>query len=98
MSARVELREFGAPELLIDGVPTPRPRIGKSYELMAFLASRRKPQASREELLAALFGGRTDQSARSYLRQAVHQLREALPGQLTIVSHAGSICSRAPRA
>ena len=60
VSARVELREFGAPELLIDGVPTPRPRIGKSYELMAFLASRRKPQASREELLAALFGGRTD--------------------------------------
>ena len=82
--------------LLIDGVPTHRPRIGKSYELMAFLASRRKPQASREELLAALFGGRTDQSSRSYLRQAVHQLREALAGQLTIVSHAGSISLEDP--
>jgi DNA-binding SARP family transcriptional activator len=96
LSARVELREFGVPELLIDRVPAPRPRIAKSYELMAFLASRRKPQASREELLSALFGGRTDQSARSYLRQAVHQLRETLAGQLTIVSHAGSISLPGP--
>jgi DNA-binding SARP family transcriptional activator len=63
---------------------------------MAFLASRRKPQASRDELLAALFGGRTDQSARSYLRQAVHQLREALSGELEIVSQGGSVSLEGP--
>ncbi|MGZ4304353.1 MAG: BTAD domain-containing putative transcriptional regulator [Solirubrobacteraceae bacterium] len=96
LSARVELREFGAPEILIDGVAAPRCRIGKSYELMAFLASRRKPQASREELLAALFGGRTDHSARSYLRQAVHQLREALSGHLEIVSQGGTVSLDGP--
>jgi DNA-binding SARP family transcriptional activator len=96
LSTRVELREFGAPEILLDGVAAPRCRIGKSYELMAFLASRRKPHASREELLAALFGGRTDQSARSYLRQAVHQLREALAGHLEIVSRGGTVSLDGP--
>jgi DNA-binding SARP family transcriptional activator len=96
LSARVELREFGRPEILVDGVPAPRPRIAKAFELLAFLASRRKPQASRDELLAALFGGRTDQSARSYLRQAVHQLREALSGVITIVSHGASVSLEGP--
>jgi DNA-binding SARP family transcriptional activator len=91
LSARVELREFGPPALMIDGVPARRPRIAKSFELLAFLTSRRRPRASREELLGALFGGRTDGSARSYLRQAVHQLREVLPPEVQIVSDPGSV-------
>jgi DNA-binding SARP family transcriptional activator len=84
--ARVELVEFGEPAILVDGAPAPRPRIAKSYELLAFLSSRDPPESSREELLMALFDGRSDDSARAYLRQAVHQLREVLPDEVRIVS------------
>lgn len=86
-AARVELREFGEPSILVDGVPVSRPRIGKSYELLAFLSARTRPEASRDELLTALFGGRSDSSARSYLRQAVHHLREVLPDEVRIDSN-----------
>jgi DNA-binding SARP family transcriptional activator len=85
--ARVELREFGEPSILVDGAATPRPRIAKSYELLAFLTARSTPAASRDELLMGLFGGRTDSSARSYLRQAVHHLREVLPDEVHLESN-----------
>jgi LuxR family maltose regulon positive regulatory protein len=85
-SARVELVEFGELAIHVDGVPALRPRIVKSYELLAFLISRDRPGASREELLEALFDGRRDDSARAYLRQAIHQLREVLPREVRIVS------------
>jgi ATP/maltotriose-dependent transcriptional regulator MalT/DNA-binding SARP family transcriptional activator len=84
--ARVELIEFGTPAIVVDGEPTPRPRIAKSYELLAFLLSQTGHAAGRDELLSALFDGRSDESARAYLRQAVHQLREVLPAQLRLVS------------
>jgi DNA-binding SARP family transcriptional activator len=74
----VELREFGARMLLVNGSEA-RPRIGKAYELLAFLATRSPARASRSELLDALFGGRADKSARAYLRQATHWLRQLLP-------------------
>jgi LuxR family maltose regulon positive regulatory protein len=90
-SAQVELREFGEPALLVDGVPAPRPRIAKSYELLAYLTGRAPKEASRDELLTALFGGRTDDSARSYLRQAMHQLREILPEEVRLVSDASGV-------
>jgi DNA-binding SARP family transcriptional activator len=86
LAVHVELREFGAPAILVDGVPAPRPRIAKSYELLAFLLARERAAAGREELLSALFDGRTDDSARAYLRQALHQLREVLPGEVHLVS------------
>jgi DNA-binding SARP family transcriptional activator len=82
----VELVEFGTPAILVDGEPAPRPRIAKSYELLAFLLCRDRATAGREELLSALFDGRSDDSARAYLRQAVHQLREVLPGEVRLVS------------
>jgi DNA-binding SARP family transcriptional activator len=85
--ARVELREFGEPAILVDGAPVPRPRIGKSYELLALLVARSTPTASRDELLTALFAGRSDKSARSYLRQAVHHLREVLPDEVRLDSN-----------
>ena len=47
----------------VDGVPTPRPRIAKSYELLAFLISCPSHEASREALLEVLFDGRSDDSA-----------------------------------
>jgi DNA-binding SARP family transcriptional activator len=85
-SAQVELREFGEPAILVNGVAAPRPRIAKSYELLAYLTSRPRTEASRDELLTALFDGRSDDSARSYLRQAIHQLREVLPDDVRLVS------------
>ncbi|WP_028064050.1 BTAD domain-containing putative transcriptional regulator [Solirubrobacter soli] len=72
------LIEFGRCGLLVDGEEQ-RPRIAKSYELLAYLATRRPPwRAEREALLDALFEGRADDAARAYLRQAVRWLRHAL--------------------
>jgi DNA-binding SARP family transcriptional activator len=90
-SARVELREFGEPAILVDGVAVARPRIAKSYELLAYLARGARPAATRDELLSVLFDGRTDDSARSYLRQAVHQLREVLPDEVRLASDASGV-------
>ncbi|GAB3349830.1 BTAD domain-containing putative transcriptional regulator [Modestobacter lapidis] len=72
------LAEFGRTELTVDGRVV-KPRIAKSLTLLAYLAAAPGHRATREELLAALFGGRNDDSARAYLRQAVHRLREVLP-------------------
>jgi DNA-binding SARP family transcriptional activator len=74
----LQLAEFGRTELTVDGRSV-RPRIAKSLTLLAYLATRPEYQATRDQLLEALFDGRNDDSARAYLRQAVHRLRESLP-------------------
>lgn len=74
----VSLSEFGQLTITVDGREA-RPRITKSALLLAYLASAPGHAAEREELLGALFDGRGDESARAYLRQAAHRLREALP-------------------
>jgi two-component SAPR family response regulator len=74
----VELREFGARLLLVDGEEQ-RPRIGKAIELLALLATRQPDAVARDELLEALFDGVDTASTRSYLRQATHWLRQSLP-------------------
>ncbi len=74
----VRVREFGGLSMTVDGLPV-KPRIAKSVALMAYLASLSAPEASREDLMTVLFEGRDDDSARSYLRQVVHRLREVLP-------------------
>jgi DNA-binding SARP family transcriptional activator len=56
-----------------------RPRIAKSVALLAYLSCAPGHRAERSELLDALFDGRADDSARAYLRQAIHRLREVLP-------------------
>ena len=72
------LVEFGRCALLVDGQEQ-RPRIAKSYELLAYLATTRPAwQADRDTLLDALFDGRADDAARAYLRQAVRWLRHVL--------------------
>ena len=81
----VVLEEFGPPAIVVAGEPT-RPRIVKSYELLAYLALRHPMPVTREELLDALFEGRADESARAYLRQAAHQLRQVLPGDDAVVT------------
>ena len=75
---RIELQEFGEVRLLVDGQEV-RPRIAKSSELLAHLVDRPGRKARRIDLLDALFDGRDDTAARTYLRQAILHLREALP-------------------
>lgn len=74
----IVLSEFGRIVLSVDGQDV-KPRIAKSLALLAYLASVPSHQASREDLLLALFDGQSDESSRAYLRQAAHRLREALP-------------------
>ena len=83
----LELEEFGRRALAVNGTVV-RPRIAKAYEVAAYLASRPDQSASRDDLLDALFDGRADASARAYLRQAFHRLREVLPAgvELTVES------------
>jgi DNA-binding SARP family transcriptional activator len=85
VDASIQLKEFGGCTILVAGEPV-RPRIAKSYELLAYLTAQPQPQASREELLDALFEGRTDESARAYLRQAVRWLRHVLPADCVEVA------------
>jgi DNA-binding SARP family transcriptional activator len=87
--ASVALLEFGARTILVDGQEV-RPRIHKAYELLALLATRQPDPVPRDELLGALFGASNTDSSRSYLRQAVHWLRNALPEGGVIVE-AGSV-------
>ncbi|MBV8216929.1 MAG: winged helix-turn-helix domain-containing protein, partial [Solirubrobacterales bacterium] len=74
----ITFHDLGRPVLQVGGGQR-RPRIAKSYELLAYLLTARGAAARRDQLLDALFGGRADESARAYLRQAVHQLRTVLP-------------------
>lgn len=75
----VEVREFGRTSMLINGEEA-SPRLGKSYELLAYLAAQ-GGGASRDELLDALFSGRADDSAQSYLRQLIRDVRRLLPAE-----------------
>jgi DNA-binding SARP family transcriptional activator len=74
----IELVEFGRRSIVVAGSEV-KPRITKSYELLAYLAAAPERGGAREELLQALFGDRRDDATRSYLRQTVHRLREVLP-------------------
>ena len=74
---RVHVREFGTPAIVADGREE-HPKLTRSVEVLAYLAER-GGRATRPELLDDLFDGRADDSARSYLRQALRGLREALP-------------------
>jgi hypothetical protein len=70
---RAHVREFGAPAILVDGHVV-RPKLTRSVEVLAYLAAH-AGRATKGELLDELFGGRADDSARSYLRQALNRLR-----------------------
>lgn len=74
----VRVSEFGELTMTVDGQPA-KPRIAKSVALLAYLATTPTPEATREDLMTVLFEGREVDSARSYLRQVVHRLREVLP-------------------
>ena len=76
--ARACVLEFGEPLIVIDGERV-QPKLTKSVELLAYLAAQPNQAATKNEVLQSLFEGRTDDSARSYLRQALNRLRQALP-------------------
>ena len=86
--AAVRFRDFGERSIEVDGTMR-RPKIGKSYELLAYLTL--NGEASREDLLDALFDGRTDDSARAYLRQAIQALRESLPDGALVAAQGGPV-------
>jgi len=86
----VELLEFGRCAIVVDGVPV-RPRIAKSSELLAYLTTRPGLRAARDELLDALFDGRTDPSTRAYLRQAIRWLRHVLGTPHAVVAENGDV-------
>ncbi|MFI9610538.1 BTAD domain-containing putative transcriptional regulator [Streptomyces sp. NPDC052023] len=81
IAPRLVLEEFGEPTLTVDGKVV-QPRLTKSVELLSYLLGTPDRRATRDELLGALFGGRNDAASRSYLRQALFRLRQALPADL----------------
>jgi DNA-binding SARP family transcriptional activator len=86
----VELHEFGRSAIVVDGTVM-RPRIAKTYELLAYLTTRPGLRAERSELLDALFDGRADPSTRAYLRQAIRWLREVLGSPDAVIAEDGEI-------
>jgi len=77
--ALVHLAEFGRRVITVGGEDV-KPRLNKTYELLAYLVAHRGREASREELLDALFDGRRDDSTRAHLRQAMQGVRQVLSG------------------
>jgi DNA-binding SARP family transcriptional activator len=86
LGTSISLSEFGQPAMAINDRLV-RPRIGKCYELLAYLAAHRDAPTDREQLLDALFDGRADETARTYLRQAVHHLRKVLPSDEALATY-----------
>lgn len=80
---RVHVREFGVPTIVVDGVEV-QTKLTKSIEILAYLAVNRR-RVTKVQLLDDLFDGRADDSARSYLRQALSRLRDALPDDAPLV-------------
>jgi DNA-binding SARP family transcriptional activator len=84
----IRLHDFGKPALDIDDRRV-HPRITKSYELVGLLTSTPRHALSRAEVLTALFPHRPPRTAATYLRQAVHCLRQVLGDPATLrTSHA----------
>jgi DNA-binding SARP family transcriptional activator len=84
----VRFRDLGERSIAVDGEPR-QPKISKGYELLAYLLTH--GESSREDLLGALFGGRADESARAYLRQAINALRDCLPDDALITPPGGPV-------
>ncbi len=90
LAGSVHLVEFGRVAIIVNGSEV-QPRLKKSYELLAYLANGGRDVVRRTEVMEALFDGRSDDSAASYLRQAVLRLRKAVPDLLETEAGAGRI-------
>ncbi len=84
LAGSIRFHDFGAPQLVVNGEVV-RPPITKSLEVLAVLADAPDHRADRTALLTALFDGRSDHSSRTYLRQAVHRLRELMPEGVELI-------------
>jgi DNA-binding SARP family transcriptional activator len=82
--------EFGRAGLQVGGREV-AVGLTKSLELLAFLVDDDREDVPRERLLDALFEGRRDASAVSYLRQAVLKLRKAMPDVLAADTRPGVV-------
>ncbi|HYF24377.1 MAG TPA: BTAD domain-containing putative transcriptional regulator [Baekduia sp.] len=83
LPSAVRLHEFGRRAIVVGGEEH-RPRLKKTHELLAYLTANPGREVGREELLDALFDGRSDDSTRAHLRQAMQGLRQALPGDESV--------------
>ena len=77
----VHVVEFGRTGISVNGLEVV-PRLKKSFELLSYLANGSRGVVAKIEVMEALFEGRSDDSAASYLRQAVLQLRKVVPDLL----------------
>jgi DNA-binding SARP family transcriptional activator len=75
------LRVLGEPRITLSGTPIHTLSAVKSRALLFYLASAGRTRA-RSALAAMLWGDTSDQRAQVSLRQALHQLRLALPGYI----------------
>ncbi len=90
VGASIVLTEFGHVSISVNGAEV-KPRIKKSYELLAYLIDRHVSETNRDELLDALFDGRVSDSNLSYLRQAIHHLRLVLPREVHLDAAGGRV-------
>lgn len=86
----VQVVEFGGAAILVNGAEV-QPRLRKSYELLAYLANANRGVVRKSEVMEALFEGRSDEAAASYLRQAVLRLRKTVPDLLETDAGAGRL-------
>ncbi len=82
------VREFGR-LAVVDDDSSIELKLAKSMELVSYVAA--SGSATREELLGALFDGRADDAARSYLRKAIHHAKKTLPGILDVDPADGAV-------
>jgi DNA-binding SARP family transcriptional activator len=80
------LREFGEPGLLLGGHVVGGPRRRKSTELLSYLLHATGGSASRADILRGLWNGQDNDSTRAYLRQALRELRIALPVGISVTA------------
>lgn len=81
---QVSLQDFGSPQLIVQNNAA-RPRLMKTYELLAFLTTQPHARAARDRILDVLFADKDNSQARTYLRQVLKWLRLVLPDGSLIV-------------
>lgn len=83
MTAPLQIKLLGSPQLLLDGQPLPDFAYQKSLALLSYLLVTQKPQP-RSSLATLLWGESTEANARAQLRTALAELRQRLEPYLEI--------------
>jgi len=82
MKPQVLIREFTEPAIVVDGNSVAT-RLSKTVEIAALMAQL-DGRVSRVRLRDEIFEGHNDESARSYLRQALTDLRKVFPPEVSL--------------